>query len=65
MILGQEQRSFVFSSETPAQISFVDISAGVWRTLINGLFFRCFLMRFSFHRDDFAADSPESLRAAC
>ena len=30
MISGQEQCSFVFSSETPAQISFVDIPAGVW-----------------------------------
>lgn len=55
MISGQEQRSFVFHSKIPAQLSFVDILAGIWRTLINNLFFCDFLMRFWFHGDKFLA----------
>jgi hypothetical protein len=65
MISGQEQRSFVFCSENPAKISFVDISAGFWRTLINRLILCCFLMLFLLHGDGFAAGRLESLHAAC
>ena len=65
MTLGQEQRSFFFCSKTPAQISFVDILAGIWRTLINSLVFLFSFMLFLFHGDG-SADAPlESWHAAC
>ena len=65
MISGQEQRSFAFRSENPVEISFVDISAGFWRTLINGPILCPFLMLFSPHRDGFVVGPLESLHAAC
>ena len=64
MISGQEQRSFPFLLENPVEISFVDILAGFWRTLINGLILCRFLMLFSPHGDGFAAGLLESLHAA-